>query len=158
MTTTDAHRATSTTNRGWYPVALVLVALAMGIEFAHVLELGPKLGYPPELYLQVNRSLYYWFGTAGAVVYMSSIVAVVVLAWRVRRSTALVAVSAGLLLTAFATWLTFVEPVNAVFRGLAPGEIPPDFTALRAQWEYGHAAGFVLFAAAFLLLIGAGRR
>jgi hypothetical protein len=38
------------------------------------------------------------------------------------------------------------------FRGLAPGQMPSDFLALGARWEYGHALDFGLFAAAFILL------
>ncbi|MGH3783780.1 MAG: hypothetical protein ACRDRO_24950 [Pseudonocardiaceae bacterium] len=55
-------------------------------------------------------------------------------------------------LVAFANYFARVEPVNGRFRALAPGQVPRDFTALRAQWEYGHALGFGLFAVAFLLL------
>lgn len=152
--------------RVWPPLTLLLVALTMGLEFAHVLELGPKLAYPPELYLRLNTSLYYWFGgPLGGLIYVGAIVASGVLCWLVRRqraARALTASAATLQLTAFATWLTLVEPVNARFRALAPGEVPADFTALRAQWEYTHALGFVLFACAFVLLAvadpGRGRR
>lgn len=61
----------------WWPLpTLLLVALTMGIEFGHVLELGPKLSYPPELYLRLNTSLYAWFGPpVGAVIYFGSILA-----------------------------------------------------------------------------------
>jgi len=45
-----------------------------------------------------------------------------------------------------------VEPVNVRFRGLAPAQVPSDFLALRARWEYGHALDVGLFAAAFILL------
>lgn len=59
----------------------------------------------------------------------------------------------GLQLIAQITWLALIRPVNVRFRSLAPGEMPADFTALRAQWEYTHAVGFVLLTAAFLLLV-----
>lgn len=53
---------------------------------------------------------------------------------------------------ALGNYFAQVEPVNVRFRGLAPGQVPSDFLALRARWEYGHALDFGLFAAAFILL------
>jgi len=148
----------TTAVRRWHAATLLLVALTMGLEFAHVLELGPRLGYPPELYLRVTNSLYYGFGTVGAVIYVGSIAAAGVLTWLVRRRRdVLVPVASALVAQAAAlvTWLTLITPVNARFRALAPGEVPPDLNALRDQWEYTHALGFVLFAVAFLFLLGA---
>lgn len=142
----------------WWPLpTLLLVALTMGIEFGHVLELGPKLRYPPELYLRLNTSLYAWFGPpVGAVIYFGSILATGVLTWLSRRRGAALALTAtafGLQVVAFTTFLTLIEPVNVRFRALAPGEVPADFATLRNQWELTHALGFVLFTAAFVLLL-----
>jgi hypothetical protein len=142
--------------RGTMVLALLLVALTLGLEFAHTLEAGPKLNYPPELYLRLNTSLYAWFGSPlDAAIWVSAMVATGVLAWLARqRSARLLACAAlGLQLVAFANYFARVEPVNGRFRALAPGQVPGDFTALRAQWEYGHALGFVLFTGAFLLLV-----
>jgi hypothetical protein len=73
-------------------VALQLAALTMGLLFAHVLELGPKFGYPPALYIELNNSLYVWYGPPlGALLYVSSIVAAAVLTWLVRRRRAVLA-------------------------------------------------------------------
>ncbi len=35
------------TTRAIQILTVLLVALTMGLEFAHVLELGPRFGYPP---------------------------------------------------------------------------------------------------------------
>lgn len=144
--------------RRWHAATLVLVGLTMGIEFAHVLELVPKLAYPPELYVQLQNSLYVGYGTVGALIYVAAIPATGVLAWllRHRRATLNLTRSAlALQAAALATFLTLIAPVNARLRALAPGEVPQDFSALRDQWEFTHALGFVLFAAAFLLLLAA---
>ncbi len=136
-------------------LALLLVALTLGLEFAHTLELGPKLNYSPELYLRLNTSLYAWFGPPlGAAIWLGAMVATGLLIWLRRRSARLLTgASLMLQLLAFANYFARVEPVNGRFRALAPGQVPRDFTALRAQWEYGHAVGFVLFTVAFLLLV-----
>lgn len=144
------------TTRATQVLTLLLVALSMGLEFAHTLELGPKLTYSPPLYLRLNTSLYAWFGPPlGAAILLGAIVATGVLAWLVRpRSMRLLTgVALALQLAASANYFAFVEPVNGRFRALSPGQVPGDFTALRVQWEYGHALGFVLFVAAFLLLV-----
>ena len=54
---------------------LLLVALSMGMAFAHALELRPKMNYEPATYLLLHRTLYEFFGPpvggfieAGAVV------------------------------------------------------------------------------------------
>ncbi len=138
-------------------VALLLTALTMGLLFAHVLELGPKFGYPAELYIQLNNSLYVWYGPPlGALLYVGSIVAAGVLTWLVRRRRAVLAwtgAAATLQAAALVTYFAVVEPVNQRLRPLPPGAVPEDFTALRAQWEFGHATEFALFVVAFVFLV-----
>ena len=139
--------------------SLVLVGLTMGLLFAHVLELGPKMGYPPELYLRLNNSLYAWFGPPlGAGIQIGALVATGAMAWMVRRQRSAVLLTGAALalqLVALANYFARVEPVNVRFRALSPGQVPSDFMALRAQWEYGHALDFGLFAAAFVLVASA---
>ncbi|MGA9310213.1 MAG: hypothetical protein WBV74_07560 [Pseudonocardiaceae bacterium] len=145
------------TTRATQVVALLLVALTMGLEFAHTLELGPKLNYPPELYLRLNTSLYAWFGPPlGAAINTGAIVATGALVWLMRRQRpALLFIGTAFVLQVaqLANYFARVEPVNVRFRALPLGQVPSDFSALRAQWEYGHAVGFALFTVAFLLLI-----
>jgi hypothetical protein len=145
------------TTRAIQVLSLLLVALTMGQLYAHVLELGPKIQYPPQLYLRLNTSLYAWFGPPlGAAINTGAIVATAALAWLVRRHRRLrllTGIAALLQVAQLVIYFARVEPVNVRFRALPLGQIPSDFTALRAQWEYGHALGFVLFATAFLLLV-----
>lgn len=139
-------------------LSLLLVALTMGLEFAHTLELGPKLNYPPELYLRLNTSLYAWFGIAppvGGAIWLGAMVSTGMLLMLLRQRPVRLFTGASLVLqlAAFANYFARVEPVNVRFRALTPGQVPPDFAALRTQWEYGHAVGFALFTVAFLLLL-----
>ncbi|MGH3822796.1 MAG: hypothetical protein ACRDRA_08180, partial [Pseudonocardiaceae bacterium] len=71
------------TTRAIQVLTVLLVGLTMGLEFAHVLELGPRFSYPPELYVALTNTLYFWFGTVGAAVYFLSIPAAVTLTWLV---------------------------------------------------------------------------
>jgi hypothetical protein len=159
QTTSRSTLATRTAAvRCWHVAALMLVALTMGLEFAHALELVPKRTYPTELYIHLQNTLYVGFGTVGLLTYVGAIGATAALVWLVRRRRHLVTLTVSALVLqviALAGLLTLIVPVNARLRALAPGELPPDFTVLRDQWEYTHAAGFVLFTVAFVLLLTA---
>ncbi|MGH3767113.1 MAG: hypothetical protein ACRDS0_08255 [Pseudonocardiaceae bacterium] len=147
------------TTRALQVVTLLLVALYLGQLYAHVLEIGPKLKYPPELYLQLNNSLYTWYGPPlGAAISIGALVATGALTWLVCRQRSarwLTGSAFALQVAALTIYFARVEPVNVRIRALPPGQVPSDFIALRAQWDYGHALGFALFVAVFLLLVGA---
>ncbi|GAA6615941.1 methyltransferase family protein [Scytonema sp. NUACC26] len=51
--------------RIWRLLTLILVALFMGLEFAHTLELPDKMQYEGALYVTVQNSLYRYFGAPG---------------------------------------------------------------------------------------------
>jgi hypothetical protein len=46
----------------WRLVTLILVALTMGLSFAHALEMPAKLEYDAALYVTVQQTLYRWWG------------------------------------------------------------------------------------------------
>jgi hypothetical protein len=59
---------------------------------------------------------------------------------------------------ALIVFLSVVLPVNSQFPVYGSGAVPAGWATLRDRWEAGHAAGFVLFAVAFLLLTMAAVR
>ncbi|HEY4459869.1 MAG TPA: hypothetical protein VGN81_36500 [Pseudonocardiaceae bacterium] len=138
--------------RGVLVAALLLTALTMGLEFAHVLEWPQKQSYPGWLYIRLQESLYVWFGNLGGILYVLAVLSTVVLAILVRRTV--VVVAAGSQVVALVTFLTIVYPVNLRLPVNSAGTVPADWTSLRDRWELGHAIGFVLFTASFVLLIG----
>lgn len=148
--------------RTWRLVTLLLAALALTMESAHVLELPQKLGYGAEMYSAVNTTLYRWFAIVGGFYQVGSIVAAGILTYLVRqrgRSAAWTASGAALLLVAFCVWLAVVAPVNAEVRDAlrqAPDEVPSLWMLHRMRWELGHVAGFavqVLGLAALLMSV-----
>jgi len=136
--------------RGWRLITLLLAALALTMESAHVLELPQKMHYDAQMYSAVNTTLYRYFAIVGGVYQVSSIVAAAVLALLVRKrrpSFEWTLAGALCLLLAFGIWLTVVAPVNGEVTkalGSAPASVPAIWMRLRNQWEYGHAAGFVV--------------
>jgi hypothetical protein len=145
--------------RVWRFLTLVLSALALTMTSAHVLELPQKMGYGAELYAAVNTTLYRQFAIVGGVYTVGSIVAAAVLVVLVRRrplAFAWTLAGAACLLLAFGSWLTLVEPVNreiADAMRVSPASVPALWMRLRARWEYGHAAGFVIQLAGFCALL-----
>ncbi|WP_394378855.1 hypothetical protein [Saccharopolyspora spinosa] len=123
--------------------------------FAHVLEMAPKLGYPPELYTRLNTSLYPFFGTVGAVVEVGALLTSVALAILVRRNRALfvpVSVSSVIQGLVLLLWFVVVSPVNDAFISARP-RVPPGFPGLRTSWETGHAIDAALLLVALVVLV-----
>jgi hypothetical protein len=146
-------------------VTLVLAALSLTMESAHVLEMPQKLQYDPQLYTAVNGSLYLYFAIAGGIYQVGAIIAAALLTIFVRRHPALfrpTMIGAGFLIAAFLVWAVVVSPINqqiAMLLASAPAQVPERWMSLRYRWEFGHAAGFLLqltgYAALFVSVLAA---
>ena len=136
--------------RLWRFVTLLLAALALTTESAHVLELPQKMHYGAQLYAAVNGTMYRYFAIVGGTYEVGCILAAIVLVFLVRErrpSFGWTLAGALCLALAFATWLAVVAPVNSeiveAFRA-SPQSLPAIWMRLRPRWEYGHAAGFAV--------------
>src|SRR5215470_1638816 len=99
----------------WRFVTLLLTALALTMESAHVLELPQKMRYGAELYAAVNGTLYRYFAIVGGMYQIGSIVAAATLVYLLRRRHPSFVWTLGgtlCLLLAFAIWIAVVAPVN----------------------------------------------
>src|SRR5215510_10549884 len=143
----------------WRCITIVLAALALTMESAHVLELPQKMQYNAQMYAAVNTTLYRYFAIVGGVYQVSSIVAAAILVFLVRKHRSAFGwtlAGALCLLLAFGLWLAVVAPVNSeVAEALrsAPESVPTVWMRLRTRWEYGHAAGFVVQLIGFCALV-----
>ncbi len=142
--------------RIWRFVSLYLTAITLALTFAHLLEMPQKMQYGEALYLSVQHSLYLYFAWVGAFAESGAVIALIALSFQVRRRPgifgptllAAVCVAAGL-----AVWFGFVSTANtkmAEWRGIP---LPPDWMAVRRQWEWGHAASAVLDLIGFAALL-----
>jgi hypothetical protein len=135
---------------------LLFAALAMGMHLAHALELAPKLQWGPELYFPVQTSLYRWFGVVGPVLEVLALISVAALAWVSRRDRArfrYVAISLTMLTLGLVVWISVVAPAHhGLSAWLLQHELPANWTALRAQWQFGQAAIFGLHLLGFCAL------
>jgi protein-S-isoprenylcysteine O-methyltransferase Ste14 len=130
-------------------VVMLLAALNLTMEAAHVLELPQKMRYGPELYSAVNTTMYRYFAVVGGPLTVLVLLTGAILVFALRHQPgfrwALVGVAAYY--AAFAVWLLVVQPVNhtvAVAFSQDAASLPELWTTLRDRWEYGHVAGFVL--------------
>src|SRR5215510_14779253 len=143
----------------WRCITIILAALALTMESAHMLELPQKMQYDAQMYAAVNTTLYRDFAIVGGVYQVGSIVIAAVLTFLVRKrwpSCGWTLAGACCLLLAFGIWLAVVAPVNsqvAVALRSAPESIPAVWMRLRNRWEYGHTAGFVMQLIGFCALV-----
>lgn len=132
--------------------AIVFVALYLVPSGAHLIELPNKMGLDPEAYMTVQQ-IYRGWALAGLVL-LGALVSTLLLAIFSRsQTTPFWFASAGFLLMLVATVIFFiwVFPANQATENWTCA--PDNQDVLRAQWEYGHAAGALATLAAFLAIV-----
>src|SRR5687768_14536302 len=93
-------------------VVLVLSTLTVGMKFAHVLELTPKLQLPPETYIIVQSQLYALFGSVGPIIDIAMVIGAIILAFHVYRQKAFPYTVLGVvaMILSLVIWALFVLP------------------------------------------------
>ncbi len=136
-------------------LAIVLTALALAPGLAHVLELPHKIALDREDYLVV-QGIYRGWSLLGIVLVGALAANVVVfLQSRRRGGAAEWALTAALLLIAsLAIFFVWTYPVNQITANWTVA--PPDWQALRARWEYSHAANALVTFLALCAAAAAG--
>lgn len=143
----------------WRSITLILVALFMGLEFAHTLELPAKMQYDGAFYVTLQNSLYQPFGAPnlGAFVTVGAVLAAIALTVLVRkRRLAFGWTLAGTVYLAIAFPLIYflrIEPVNVVMEQATTKSVSTNWEHLRNQWEYAHATNFIFSLAGFSALV-----
>jgi hypothetical protein len=143
---------------GFRLLAVLLAALSLGMSFAHVLEMPPRLRWAPELWMATTNfgGLYWLFGRVGGVIDVGAIAAAFILAYALRRERRAFrfSLSGALLLAAgLGLWAALVAPANAVMAGWVPATLPADFAAVRDRWEGGHTVVAIAKLAGFASLV-----
>jgi hypothetical protein len=137
----------------WTSFASVLfAALAMAPALAHLLELPNKIGLPRDAYLTVQQ-IYRGWALLGIVVYgaIFSALAHVIAVRKERRAFVFAALGLACLLGTQMIFWPFTFPANQATQNWTM--LPDGWEALRAQWEYSHAASALLNVGAFIALV-----
>jgi Domain of unknown function (DUF1772) len=139
----------------WRFITIIFAALSMGMAFCHVLELPAKMNYPASLYLTIQQSLYWQFGSfPGIFSEVGAIICAIALTFLVRKPAfSWTLAGATFLALALIVWFSFVAPMNAEFAKWTVDSIPADWMQVRNQWEYSHATRFVLQLIGFSALL-----
>jgi hypothetical protein len=135
-----------------YVLAFLFCALALGPALAHLLALPNKIGMDEAQYFTAQR-IYDGWALLGIVV-AGALLTSLGLTIALRRE----AVPMRWALLAFlcvaaaqAVFWIFTFPANQATANWT--QAPPNWEALRARWEYSHAAGAVLMLAAVMSLV-----
>ncbi len=134
----------------WRFITLMLTALSVGMALGHLMEMPARRDYAPALWSRVTNieGTYRLFGPpVGAAIEGGALIAAVVLSIFVRKrrpAFALTLFGAACMAAAQVAWWLFVFPVNSRMVNWTPESLPADFTKLRDQWEYTHAARAIL--------------
>ena len=132
-------------------IALLFVGLALAPALAHLLELPNKIGLARADYFVVQQ-VYRGWALLGVVVFgaLLSTLMLAVMVRKRRREFALTLLAFLCILGTQIVFWAFTFPAN---RETANWTVQPEhWAALRAQWEYSHAASAVLNLVAFAAL------
>lgn len=133
-------------------LAVLLTALALVPGVAHALALPNKIGLPQEPYFVVQQ-IYRGWSLLG-IVLIAAAAADLYLAFLLReqRTPFLLSLAGGLCVAAsLVVFFVWTLPANEATDNWV--STPPNWQALRAQWEYAHAASAVLTLIGFCLVV-----
>ncbi len=133
-------------------LSLLFAALALAPALAHLVELPNKIGLGAEDYRTVQQNYRGW-ALLGIVIYgaLLSSLALAIIVRRRRAEFAPAAIAFLCLAGTQAIFWTFTFPANQQTMNWTV--LPENWMALRAQWEYSHAASALLNLAALIALM-----
>ena len=132
--------------------AVLFAALALAPAPAHLLELPNKIGLARDAYFAVQQIYrgWAWLGVVVVAALLSAL-ALAVLVRKRRREFVPALIAFGCIVATQVIFWTLTFPANR--RTSNWTVMPDDWIALRAQWEYSHAASAVLNLVALVALI-----
>jgi hypothetical protein len=135
-----------------YFFALLFSALALGPALAHLFSLPNKIGLPEERYFVV-QAIYAGWSLLGIIVFgaLLSTLALAVLVRRQRAPFLLAALGFLSIAGTQALFWSFTFPANRATVNWT--RVPDNWEALRAQWEWSHAASAGLNLVAMVAVI-----
>jgi hypothetical protein len=133
-------------------LAVQFTAVAFAAGFAHLIALPNKLPMSREDYFTAQQ-VYRGWALLGVPIFaaLGLTVALAVAERKDRRRFRLTAAAAGCIVLALVVFFAFTFPANQQTQNWTVA--PAGWERLRAEWEYSHAAGAVLYFAALTALV-----
>jgi hypothetical protein len=141
--------------RIWRSLTVLLLALTMGLAWAHLLEMPQKMQLEARLYTVLAQTLYPYFAYVGGPAEVAAVLCCIVLCLLVRKrrpAIVLASIAAVCAAAALGVWFVRVSPMNAEMSRWTASAIPSDWTRVRDQWEHGHALRALLWFVALALV------
>jgi hypothetical protein len=139
---------------------MVLAGAAAGMGVALLLKMPERWTAPPGQWLATVREggPYHPFGPTGAAIELAALLALIVLAWLLRRPGDVVARLSTAAATGFVlallVWWTIIFPVHVELSAWGK-DIPADLADYRLRWEIGQAVKAGLQSAGLIALLWA---
>lgn len=128
-------------------ISLLLMALATGIVFSHMLQRGPKATLPSRIFLRVQQTLLRNYGTAVGAIEAGAFVSTLVMTILVRTKTAVLVLSAiacACVAAMIVVWAVWINPINKTVNSWTADSMPPSWSEFRERWHRLHAIRAVL--------------
>lgn len=133
-------------------LALILLALALGVSFSHLLQAEPKATLAGFFFLDVHQVLLRHYGTVMGALALGALCAVLLallLARRERPAFVATAVSAVALAAMLSVWAVFLHPIDREVATWTALTLPLDWEQYRGRWHGWHAVRTGLALVAF---------
>lgn len=138
-------------------LTVLFVGLSMGPAICHLLEMPAKMTYDGPFWLKLLQTLYPpAFGSIGAIFEVGAVITSIILVFLVRHRKSAIGwtiLGAICMVAVHASFWIWIAPVNAKMGVMTPETLPIDWTSLRNQWEYTHAARAYLHMVALAALV-----
>jgi hypothetical protein len=138
-------------------LSLLLLGLATGVSFSHLLQRGPKATLSGAQFLAVQQVLLRNYGAAIGgleVAALLSTLALAVLTWREPVKSLLAMLACGCVVLMVTIWAVWINPINKLVNSWTPERLPANWTGFRDRWHALHTVRLVLSAVAFGAAIG----
>jgi hypothetical protein len=122
-------------------LAILLMALASGVSFSHLLQRRPKATLQGTVFLTVQQVLFRNYGVAVGTIEAAALLLTLLLVFRVRTmpiALSLAAVACACVGAMIAVWAVWINPINKTVNSWTADSMPPNWPEFRDRWHRLH--------------------
>ena len=123
-------------------LSILLLGLASGVSFSHLLQSDPKKTFPPQQFLAIQQILLRNYGPAIGGVEVAaffSTAAMAVVRWQEPVVRILATLASICVLVMVLIWAVWINPINRTVNSWTSESIPLNWANIRDRWHYLHA-------------------